>query len=447
MKAVGLITEYNPLHNGHLYHINEAKKITQADCVIAVMSGDFVQRGEPAVISKYARAAAAIEAGINLCIELPSYYALSSAEQFADGGIRMLQALQCDSIVFGSECGNIDALSAIAKILTNEPATFQELLKNELASGKSFPLARQSALHKYCEKEQIVIEDSVLSKPNNILGIEYLKSIYRHQFSMTAHTITRNGTGYHETAINGLPSASAIRMVLTNSLHENILQNSKCPPIHSANQNISSDSTQENNKIDIFASNIDKLLPPAMAEQIQNNFHSLITFDDCTPLFQYKMESIFYQNHYQKETITVALNNYYDMTKELAYRMAEQFRIGEPLSDFCMRIKSRQYTYSRISRCICHILLDMTKEKAQHYTIGSAAPYIRILGFDSIGQKYLSQIKKTCDAPIITKPSAFAALLEDDIHAASLYQQLVYHKSGICLPNELRRGVYRKSES
>ena len=146
MKAVGLITEYNPFHNGHLYHLREAVKMTQADVCIAVMSGNFVQRGEPAMIHKYARCRAAVDCGVNLVVELPSFYALSSAEFFADGAVQVCDALAVSSLVFGSECGELTPLQAAADILVREPDDYRQALKNALATGKTFPQARQEAL-------------------------------------------------------------------------------------------------------------------------------------------------------------------------------------------------------------------------------------------------------------------------------------------------------------
>ena len=131
MKAVGLVTEYNPFHNGHLYHLTQAKNLSNSDVSVVVMSGNFVQRGEPAIIDKYSRTRAAIDCGANLVVELPAYYALSSAEQFADGAVKTLAALGTDSIVFGSECGEIDLLKKIADILINEPDEYKEYLKGD----------------------------------------------------------------------------------------------------------------------------------------------------------------------------------------------------------------------------------------------------------------------------------------------------------------------------
>ena len=172
MKIVGLITEYNPFHNGHKYHIEKAKEITGADYVIAVMSGNFVQRGAPAILPKHLRTAMALDGGCDMVIELPVCYATGSAEYFASGAISILDNLGCvDVVCFGSECGNYEILETIARILVNEPLEYKELLQTYLKQGNSFPVARQQALKNYFHDDVL---DAVLESPNNILGIEYI---------------------------------------------------------------------------------------------------------------------------------------------------------------------------------------------------------------------------------------------------------------------------------
>ena len=167
MRITGLIAEYNPFHNGHKYHIEQAKMITGADAVVVVMSGDFVQRGMPAILPKHVRAKAALEAGASLVLELPVCYATGSAEYFAYGAVLLLEKLGCvDSICFGSECGDMELLQKVANVLVDEPAEYREALNRFVRAGDSFPLARQKALTAYVSPE-------VLSEPNNILGLPY----------------------------------------------------------------------------------------------------------------------------------------------------------------------------------------------------------------------------------------------------------------------------------
>ena len=177
-KVLGIVAEYNPFHNGHLYHIEKSKKLSNADLTICIMSGNFTQRGEPAIIDKWSRTKMALEAGIDLVIELPLIYSISSAENFAYGSINILNKLGIvDAISFGSEAGDINILNSIADILHNQPKEYVSLLNHELSKGVSYPKAQEKAVLMYLG--DIRRYANVLSSPNNILGIEYLKAIKR----------------------------------------------------------------------------------------------------------------------------------------------------------------------------------------------------------------------------------------------------------------------------
>ena len=187
MKITGLITEYNPFHNGHLYHLKKAKELTGADAVIVIMSGNYVQRGAPAVMPKHLRAKAALEAGVPIVIELPVCYSTGSAEYFASGAISILEKLGCiDAICFGSECGDYKMLEQAALVLANEPEPFRSHLQDQLRAGISFPKARQNALKEYLKDDSV---NAILEQPNNILGIEYIKALYTRYSSMKAYTM------------------------------------------------------------------------------------------------------------------------------------------------------------------------------------------------------------------------------------------------------------------
>ena len=422
MKAVGLVTEYNPLHNGHIYHIKKSLEMTEADVCVAVMSGDFVQRGEPAIIDKYSRARAAIDCGINLLVELPSYYALSSAEQFADGAVKTLAALGADSLVFGSECGEIDLLKKIANILTDEPDEYKELLKKCLSSGMTFPKARQTAL------EGIMGEsfEQLLSNPNNILGVEYLKAVSKQKTAITPYTLKRVGAGYHESGIkdtNIFSSATAIRESFSAQWAENNMRIAQ----------------QAENAV-FF-----KTMPESMAEIMKNQYKRTtpVELDDFSALLNYKLLQIFSECIYDKNEIAKKLSCYVDITPELGNRIFVCFTGNEKLSELALKIKSRQYTHSRICRCLMHILLEIRKDKAEIYE-NKEIPYIRVLGFDKKGQEYLASIKKSCPAPIITKTAGYKELLRDDIYCAAVYNQVVFQKFGYSIADEFRQGVYIK---
>ena len=217
MKIAGLITEYNPFHNGHLYHIQQTKHKADADAVIVVMSGDYVQRGVPAVMPKRLRVESALECGASAVFELPVCYSTGSAELFAESAVALLDQLQIvDSLCFGSECGDLDALSEIADLLCQEPEEYRSLLKKHLRNGLSFPCARREALNEYLPEKNFA---ALLDEPNNILGIEYLKAIKKLKSPVKPYTILRKGARYHdkELSTENLSSASAIRSLLSYS--------------------------------------------------------------------------------------------------------------------------------------------------------------------------------------------------------------------------------------
>lgn len=425
MKAVGLITEYNPFHNGHLYHLREAVKMTQADVCIAVMSGNFVQRGEPAMIHKYARCRAAVDCGVNLVVELPSFYALSSAEFFADGAVQVCDALAVSSLVFGSECGELTPLQAAADILVREPDDYRQALKNALATGKTFPQARQEALI-HCLKvsghhasagnaldllphEELL---ELLANPNNILGIEYLKALQKHHSPIAPFTLKRAGDGYHKETLSGsaaFSSASAIRKQFT--ISDNAMQDS-----------------------------LTQALPRPMLEALHagHNQYMPVVLDDFTTFLQYKLAEIFMKNPAKDDCIR-ALCGYADITPELASRIIRLHAPSDTFSQLVLKVKSRQYTYSRVCRCLMHIVLNIDAGMPERYR---ALPYVRILGFDKKGQDYLSFIKKSCPVPLITKTAASKALLGDDIFSTNIYNLVVCRKFGTIIPDEFHQKIY-----
>lgn len=215
-KILGIISEYNPFHLGHLYHLEKSKAIINPDYTVAVMSGNFTQRGDTAIIDKWSRAEIALKNGIDLVIELPLIYSISSAENFAMGSIKILDSLNMDTTLsFGSECGNLSALQEIANVLATEPPEYLYILNHELSLGVSFPKAREHAILMYLN--DIRKFANVLSEPNNILGIEYLKSIKNQKSKLKVITIKREGSSYNSTILEDTyPSATAIRQAIIN---------------------------------------------------------------------------------------------------------------------------------------------------------------------------------------------------------------------------------------
>ena len=324
MKIVGIIAEYNPFHNGHQYHIDQALQKTGADAAVILMSGDFVQRGAPAIAPKHLRAKAALLGGASLILELPVLFSCSSAELFARGAVSIFNSLGCISyLCFGSECGDIKKLNRLARILSEEPEFYRQLLQDELRKGRPFPQARQTALSVYTKDPSLA---EILSSPNNTLGIEYLKALRYFKSPIQPFAIPREGSGYNDTNLcETFSSATAIRnRILNPSLPE-----------------------------DAFSS-VAGQLPPASSDLLRKNYQSSlpVTQDDFSLLLKYRLlcES------------ASSLTDYLDVSKDLANRIINQRNDFATWSSFCDLLKTRELTYTRISRALLHILLGIEKD-------------------------------------------------------------------------------------
>lgn len=412
MKTVGLITEYNPFHNGHAYHIEKAKILTGADRVIVVMSGDFVQRGAPAVMPKHLRAKSALLSGASLIIELPVCFATGSAEYFAQGSISLLNQLGCiDSICFGSECGDLHLLKEIAQILADEPIEYQTALKQALKEGASFPAARQEALNIYSDKYS-----EILASPNNILGIEYLKALAKIHSKMEPFTIKRIGAGYHDMDIDGqFSSATAIR--------SDIYQ--------LADVNSSSES--------LPLTHIQTQVPSSCHELMKKNYQTRypVKADDFSLLLKAKLLS---------ETAG-SLSHYLDMSPELANRILRLRNDYLSFEQFCDLLKTKELTRSRISRSFIHVLLGITNDWLT--AMKAPAPYARILGFRRDHADLLGILKRTSDIPLITSPARAVLadtayqMLELDVYASDLYESVITDLYGTPFHNELTKQIIK----
>lgn len=406
MKAVGLVTEYNPFHEGHMYHIEQAKKITGSDVAVVVMSGDFVQRGEPAVVDKYTRTSMALKGGADLVIELPTLYATASAERFAFGAVSILHFMGIDSICFGSELGDAGMLETIAGILYEEPKEYSEAIKRYAAGGDAFPKARRNALAEYIELTGMKnVDAAVLDFPNNLLGIEYIKAVKRFSSSMEICTIQRKGQGYNDISVPGSENASAAAI-------RNMLTGDKI-----GNEAI--------DKIPLCARDI-------FREAVDNGM--IMTPDDFSYLLNYKIYSVMRDD-------SALLLNYSDVGMQLANKISRLYgkeHFDGSWKELIMKLKSRELTYTRISRALTHILLDIKLD-----AWNNPPQYARILGFDKAGSDYLKAIRKTCAIPLITKVADESWLLKDDIYAADVYNQTVFEKCGIRIENDFRHGIIR----
>jgi len=410
MKVVGLITEYNPLHNGHQHHIEEAKRITGADYVVIVMSGNFVQRGAPALIDKYSRAKMAITCGADIVFELPVCFATASAEFFALGAVSLLDKLGIiDDICFGSECGDTVSLTSIAKILVNEPTEYRNVLRSLIKEGLTFPAARMEAFKSIYPN----FEDTLLSSPNNILGIEYIKALLRLNSTINPVTIMRKIADYHEEELTTplsttVSSATAIRKAFRQE-----------KPLSSLEPHV------PKQVLDILKTDYNKTFP--------------IYEDDYSLLLNYKLMQE--SNH--------SLTSYTDVSSDLANRIHGIHTIGLSFTQLAQEIKSKQLTLTRINRVLTHILLNLHAENFEAYNKTGYTQYARILGLKKASSHLLRLIVKNERIPVITKMGdAFNQLsatalnmLNEDIYATHLYNQIVYHKYGIVLKDEYTHGI------
>lgn len=415
MKAVGLVTEYNPFHNGHLYHLNKAMEITEADISVAVMSGDFVQRGEPAVLDKYTRTSMALNSGVNLVVELPVNYAVSSAESFATGALKVLDHIKADSIAFGSESGDIEGLSELAHILCdNEDMLYKEISKYT-ANGISYAAARQKTVEKLTDKDTA----AMLTSSNNILAVEYLKAIIKNNYAIKPYTVQRQGDSYNDTDIRSeYASATALR---------------------------------ENLKAD----NISEYIPVKAGLILSSNTNYIYP-DDITEALFTRLLDILFASNYDKNVFIENVMQYPDVSKEIAGRLYKSamdmitrtvpqrseskdnwaFSFGS----LCEHIKTKEVPLSRIKRALVRITLGLDKKHMEKY---ANEPYIRVLGFDKKGQEYLSYIRKTVEVPLITKTADYKEMLLYDIHAANIYNMIVAGKYGVKELGDFVRGPVR----
>lgn len=383
MNITGIITEYNPFHNGHLYHLNSAKKQTNCDAVVCIMSGNFVQRGEPALIDKWKRCEIALNNGVDLIIELPTFYAVSSAEFFAKGAVSILDKIGVtNNIFFGSECGDIDKLSKIATILTNETSEFKNILKDNLTQGIPYIKAREIALINYFKDENI---ENILNNSNNILGIEYIKAILNLKSNINPITLKREGSNYNDKElISSFASATSIREYL---------------------------------KKDVSLNDLQKFMPfetLKTLEELKNNNYNFIFPENIYKYIKYKLT-----------TDCINFNNLFDIKEGIENKILKEIYLSNSYEDLIFRIKSKRYTYTKISRLLIQLFIGINNYNYSDL-LKEENLYARILGFNNKGKLILKEMKKQSTIPIITKlpRSIDNPLLELDIQATKAYSIL-----------------------
>ena len=410
MNILGLITEYNPFHNGHLYHLNTSKKITGATHTVAVMSGNFLQRGEPAIVHKWERAKMAVRSGVDLVIELPALYACSTAELFAYGAVSLLDSLGAvNYISFGSEIGDMNLLSKIADILAEPPPRFSIILKNYVNLGFTFPVARSKAIVEYLKKTEhyktdgLVLINDIMRSSNNILGIEYLKAIKQLGSTITPYTIGRKITYYNDKQISTDPIASAT------AIRKHIFSGKPLSGI----RHVIPSST-----FNILLSNIDAGLAPICDTDFEKSIFTVLrrsNLDDIRNVFD----------------VVEGLEN-------KIYRCAVKMDTLRGLYD-C--IKSKRYTLTRLQRILIHILLNISKDDIFYCNDNGGPQYARVLAFNTKGREILKVLKTTSSIPIISnlkyyRPQNKAAhkMLNIDIRATNIYSLAFKNRSAINEP-------------
>lgn len=407
-KAVGIIAEYNPFHKGHEYQIQQAKEKTGAEIAVILMSGDFVQRGTPAIFAKHQRTAMALLGGADIVFELPSFYACGSAEYFSSGAVSIFNAFNSiDFLCFGSESGEIDSCHFLGKLLAEEPKLYEEKLRSFLKKGLSFPAARKSALTEYLKEKNIPFPENFLDTPNNILGIEYCKALIAQNSNIIPVTIKRIGSAYHETSLSlAYPSASAIRKEL-----------------------IATWNTQK------FLSDT---LKSAQPSSVSNYLYSILekevflTENDFSLLLKYEL---------MKNT-PESLCAFSDMSTDLARRIYHHLNAFKTFTQFAEQLKTKELTYTRICRALLHVLLNISSD------FPSVSPaYVRLLGFKKESSSFLRTLQKNSDIPIITKAADYRKLLpkeahslfEKDLFVSNLYETVKCNKKSTAFTNDLQK--------
>ena len=441
MKTAGIIAEYNPFHKGHEYQIRYAKEKLKADYVIVAMSGDYVQRGTPALISKHARAEMALRCGADLVLEMPVSVSTASAEAFAMGGVSLLGSLGVvDMLCFGSESGEISALKELAEVLVAEPEEYKKLLKSFLSEGLTFPAARSQALTEYFKNPRNFSGDDfdgvltpllnevtqILNTPNNILGIEYCKALLRLNSQIRPVTIRREGMGYHETTVPEGDLASS-----SPDLHSSTDSFASATAIRSLIQNLEGDHSEAISDINNPVRNPDTKTANILSSQIPPD--ALYVFkkvlDSGEFLTENSLDSIL-SYCLMKENVE-SLSSYMDVSEDLARRIINQQNLLLSFSQSVSVLKTRELTQTRIQRALLHIILNI-------HTAPTQIPFARVLGFRRESSELLSRIKQHSRIPLITKLADAQNLLDSEgnqilsetVFSSNLYEKLLCLKTG-----------------
>ncbi|WP_071459339.1 nucleotidyltransferase [Bacillus massilinigeriensis] len=378
MEAVGVIVEYNPFHNGHRFHLAEARKNTGADVVIAVMSGNFLQRGEPALCDKWTRAQMALLGGADIVFELPFHFAVQQADIFAKGAVSLLGAAQCKYLCFGSESGDTAAFGRTLEFLNSQKESYQKKIKSHVTNGVSYPKAAALAFQE-CHPNDGLVD---LSLPNNILGFQYMRAIEELGVDLIPYTITRKNAGYHDEhfSSDSIASATSIRKAIFSG----------------------GEGTDISPYIPEYSSRLLK--------EYQHLYGKLHTWELYWPFLQYRLI----------ESTDNELRSIYGMDEGLESRFRKYVLRSDSFSSFMTEVKTKRYTWTRLQRVCTHLLLNSLRDKV--IQASRKADYLRLLGFTKKGRTYLQHYKKNLGLPLFTKASsAKNGELDNDIKAARIY--------------------------
>lgn len=397
MRSSGIVVEYNPFHNGHLYHLKETKKLTRSEIMIAVMSGHFLQRGEPALVSKWARTKMALQSGADIVVELPYAFAVQKAERFALGAIHILHALKCKSVCFGSEAGEIAPFHHTYRLIHDHQDRYNRFVREFVKEGMSYPSALSAAYQKLNSNVQTVD----LSKPNNILGYHYVASAIDLNCDLEMFTIKRKSADYHDESFthDSIASATSIR----NSLE---------------------------NKDDLEM--VRPYMPEGSLSELMNyrsDFGQFHRWEHYWPFLQYRLLTM------EAEELQLI----YEMEEGLEFRLKKAAYETNSFLSFMERVKTKRYTWTRLQRLCVHVLTNTSKRAIEKH--GSTPQYVRLLGMSADGKLYLNQIKKELQLPIVSKVSAFSSeMIGLDVKSTNVYAQILPEP----LRSKLRLMEYRQ---
>ncbi len=397
MKICAIICEYNPLHYGHLYHIQKAKELSGCDAIMCIQAGNFTQRGEPAISNKYVRARMALEAGADMVVQIPTAYCCSSAEIFATAGVKIANSFEnVTHLAFGCETENFTLLKEIAKYFVNEPKEYKEKLKKFLDQGDSLPVSRQKAIEELMKEDKVEFSEitetlNILTKPNNILAIEYLKALAKTKSTIEPIFTTRSNSDYNSADLNGKDSsATAIR---TRLLTKKKIRSIK------------------------------KLVPPFTYELMKEEIdeYGLPDLDLYNDLCAYVV----------KTSSSSDIKNVYDVSEGIENRFINSAQKFKDFNELLLDVKTKRYTYTRLKRIVLRLLLKIDKDIVSSIYKMDKLPFIKVLAFNAEKKDLLSTVSANTNliirnSNIVKNPNQeYKTLAQIEDRANSVYNMLL----------------------